>query len=283
MQIIPILATFFTFASVFVTALSLSITPKRMFAALGQFASSSQFYMFGRSRCTRTGWEKASKAYSKPDILANGRESKLDLSDKVFMITGANGGIGYEISDFLALQNATVYMVCRSAERGQAAKDAITTVSQNNKVHLLVGDCGLEKDVRRVWNEFVAHRQATSGAVKLDALVCNAGALLNEPTLTEEDVEVTFATHLLFGTYLLGRLAMPTLKNTPNSRLIAVSSGGMYNSKFPAWEVATSTGNAKYDGQFAYVYAKRGQVLLCEQWAKEHGDSVKIVSCHPGE
>lgn len=38
----------------------------------------------------------------------------------------------------------------------------------------------------------------------------------------------------------------------------------------------------KYDGQFAYVYAKRGQVLLCEEWAKQYSGKVKVVSCHPG-
>ena len=43
---------------------------------------------------------------------------------------------------------------------------------------------------------------------RLDGLVCNAGALMNEKTLTSEGVEVTFAAHLLFGTYLLGSLAM---------------------------------------------------------------------------
>ena len=261
---------------------NLSISPKKMFAAFGQFASSSQFYLFGRNRCTRTGWEKASKAYPKSDMLQDGKNSAIDLSDRVFMITGANGGIGLEISSFLALKKATVYMVCRSAERGQAARDAIVAESKNERVHLLLGDCGLEKDVKRIWREFETHRNSVASTVRLDALVCNAGALLNELTLSEEEVEVTFATHLLFGTYLLGNLAMPTLKATPSSRFIAVSSGGMYNSKFPSWDVATSTGNAKYDGQFAYVYAKRGQVLLCEQWAQQHGDAVKIVSCHPG-
>lgn len=263
----------------FITITYSSTVSRRMFAAFGQFASTSQFYLYGRTRCTKTGWEKASKAYPKPDVLETA-----DLADKVFMVTGANGGIGKEITRILASKQATVYMVCRSAERGAAAKNDISSETKNDKLHLLLGDCGLEKDVRRVWTEFVEHRQqvAPSGPVKLDALVCNAGALLNELTLTEEDVEVTFAAHLLFGTYLLGSLAMPTLQATPSSRLIAVSSGGMYNSKFPKWEDATSTGTAKYDGQFAYVYAKRGQVLLCEEWAKQYGDSVKIVSCHPG-
>jgi dehydrogenase/reductase SDR family protein 12 len=152
---------------------------------------------------------------------------------------------------------------------------------------------GLERDVRRVWEDFVAHRTASGNEVKLDALVCNAGALLNEKTLTSEGVEVTFASHFLFGTYLLGSLAMPLLKEgaayasgrlggqTDFARLVVVSSGGMYNTCFPDWATATSTGKAKYDGTLAYAYAKRGQVLLCERWSALHPE-VKIVSTHPG-
>lgn len=139
-------------------------------------------------------------------------------------------------------------------------------------------DCSLERDVRRMWEEFTAHNASR----QLHALVCNAGALLNEKTFTEEGVEVTFAAHLLFGTYLLGSLAMPMLQQSQEARLVVVSSGGMYNAPFPKWEDATSTGTSKYDGQFAYAYAKRGQVLLCEEWAKQYADTVKVVSCHPG-
>jgi dehydrogenase/reductase SDR family protein 12 len=131
-----------------------------------------------------------------------------------------------------------------------------------------------------MWQEFY-DKQLAAEALKLDVLICNAGALMNQRTLSKEGVEVTFATHLLFGTYLLGTLAMPLLKTTEQSRLIMVSSGGMYNTKFPAWAVASSTGPDKYDGQFAYAYAKRGQVLLAEQWTEMYKD-VKIVSCHPG-
>ncbi|KAJ1396270.1 hypothetical protein B484DRAFT_305773, partial [Ochromonadaceae sp. CCMP2298] len=233
------------------------------------------FYLYGRKHCTRTGWENARKQYPKlgPDFLAQGRDSKIDLSKKVFMVTGANGGIGREITSFLAANNATVYMVCRSAERGLKARDEVAAEAKNEKVHLLLGDCSLEKDVRR--------GEAGEGAkVRLDALVCNAGALSKTRSYTPEGVETTFAAHLLFGTYLLGNLAMPTLTHT-DGRLVVVSSGGMYNGKFPSWETATNTGNSKYDGQFAYVHAKRGQVLLCERWA-EMFPRVKVVSCHPG-
>jgi dehydrogenase/reductase SDR family protein 12 len=116
--------------------------------------------------------------------------------------------------------------------------------------------------------------------VKLNSIICNAGALSNSLTLTEEGVETTFAAHLLFGTYLFVSLALSALENTAGSRVVVVSSGGMYNTPFPEWDIATGK-KGKYDGQLAYAYAKRGQVLLCEQWTSMH-PGVKFVSCHPG-
>ena len=80
---------------------------------------------------------------------------------------------------------------------------------------------------------------------------------LPPPTMTL--VQVTLASHFIFGSYLLGTLAQPLLRKSPEPRVVFVSSGGMYNSKFPEWEVATSE-KGKYNKEMAYVYAKRGQV-----------------------
>ena len=268
--------------------------------SFGQFASTTQFYLYGRSHCTRTGWEKASRSYDKPDLLES---NDLDLSGKIYLITGANAGIGKEITTFLAKKKAKVFMVCRNRQRAEKARDDIIhacslaspeedETSIEDRLPLLIGDCGLETDVKRIWDEFVKSQSEIISPLgvrsvpkpRLDALICNAGALLNEKTLTNEGVEVTFATHLLFGTYLLGKLAFDSgiLTGTEFSRFIVVSSGGMYNTKFPSWELATATDpTSAYDGQFAYAYAKRGQVLLCEKWAEQY-PTVKVVSCHPG-
>eukprot|EP00978_Attheya_sp_CCMP212_P023926 scaffold74257_cov42-Attheya_sp.AAC.3 len=118
---------------------------------------------------------------------------------------------------------------------------------------------------------------------RVDCLVCNAGALLNDRTETKEGTEVTIATHLLGGTYLLSSLLMPQLKKAgKEARIVFIGSGGMYNSKFPSWPIATSTDPAyKYDGNMAYAYAKRGQLLLSERWGKEHPE-LTIVTGHPG-
>jgi dehydrogenase/reductase SDR family member 12 len=135
------------------------------------------------------------------------------------------------------------------------------------------------EQVRKVVAELQAKEE------KVDVLVCNAGVLLNERTETKEGLEATFASHLLGGSYLLSQLLIPQLKKgTDVGRVIFVSSGGMYNVKWPAdWATATgsTTSTAEYNGQFAYAYAKRGQVLVAEQLATLEPD-IQWVSAHPG-
>ena len=281
-------------SSIFIKIVNNSLNPINKFnKKVMQTVTSTQFYLYGRSHSTKTGYEAHKKLYDKDDKVIIEDTSNLTAEDdrenaeKVFIITGANSGIGYELSSYLARRNCIVYMVCRSAERGKEAVEKVLGACNNNgnkKVHLLLCDVGSEADVRKVVVDFENSYKSTygKGEARLDALICNAGALSNAKTLNADGMELTFASHLLYGSYLLGKLVMPTLRRNNQSRLIFVSSGGMYNHKFPSWEIATHTTDAvKYDGNMAYVYAKRGQVLLAEQWAKAFPD-VKVVSCHPG-
>jgi len=302
--------------------------------------TSAQFYFYGRSRFTAGGWESAVARYNKggkkKDILGvvggqrqMPRNPALDLSGRVYIVTGANSGVGYQIAKYLAIHGARVHMVCRNKTKAEKAraeivaaglvrtkKDRMDDVDEKSSssasastktssdsegaavpdVRVLIGDVSLERDVRRVWGEFASESSKTYGSPRLDGLVCNAGALLNRLTVTDEGAEVTFASHLLFGTYLLGSLSLAALRASPTGgRFIAVSSGGMYNTKWPGIEDASwiSGREDTYDGQYSYACAKRGQVLLCERWAEAEkakqtqsskGDlgKIKFVSCHPG-
>ena len=99
---------------------------------------------------TKGGYESASKTFNQADL-------EVDLSNKAVMITGANSGIGkiaalegkliYSIYlvdywrlnylNLVAKRNATVYMICRSKERGDAAQKEIIDQS-NNTVNLFI-------------------------------------------------------------------------------------------------------------------------------------------------
>ena len=73
---------------------------------------------------------------------------------------------------------------------------------------------------------------------------------------------------------------------------MVVTSGGMYTTPLPSWDVMTSYTNHptttkpstfKYDGTMSYAYAKRGQVVLVEEWSKLYpNQSPKFVTVHPG-
>jgi len=286
-------------------------------SSFSQLITSTQFYIYGRRKFGRSGFESAAKAYPKPDLL--GVDPKhtqvkynptLNLGGRVYIVTGANSGVGYEITKFLAMHGARVHMVCRNKAKAEKAKAKIEDEcmkeiaedegkeedSKKPDLRVLIADVSLESDVRRAWKDFLKdsaesvekeEKTSSSSGPRLDGLVCNAGALLNTLHTTKEGVEVTFAAHLLFGTYLFGSLAMGALKACPTGgRLVAVSSGGMYNTKWPGIDEAASNSpkfSKKYDGQFSYACAKRGQVMLCERWGEAaEGTSVRIVSCHPG-
>ena len=53
------------------------------------------------------------------------------MQGKVVMVTGANAGMGKEISLALARMGATLAMVCRDKERGEAARTEVVAASGN--------------------------------------------------------------------------------------------------------------------------------------------------------
>jgi hypothetical protein len=73
--------------------------------AMGQKITTTQFYLYGRKHFTRTGWQSAFQGYASEGL------PDCDLSGKVFAVTGANSGIGKELSQFLSSKNGKVYMV----------------------------------------------------------------------------------------------------------------------------------------------------------------------------
>jgi dehydrogenase/reductase SDR family protein 12 len=205
---------------------------------------------------------------------------QINLDGKVVVITGANAGLGKELATYAAAKGAKLYMICRSKERAETARKEIVTATsaEEEKVKILLANVGELQQVRQIVEELQSQEK------QVDCLVCNAGALLNKRTETSEGNEITFASHLLGGSYLLSKLLLPQLQAAPNPRVIFVTSAGMLNSKFPDWETATCTGKdaaKKYSGQMAYTYAKRGQVLLAEQWTKEI-PQVTWLAAHPG-
>lgn len=233
---------------------------------LGGASRAIAFYNYGRKHFNRKGW------------LASERlKVDTDLTGRVYAVSGSNSGIGYCLVEHLYKHGARVYMICRNEERARTARQKIIDANQDVKneeqLKIIIADCSLKSDVEKAVKELSSQEES------LDALVCNAGALLDKKRMTDDGVETTFACHFLFGTYWLGKLCLPLLEKASDPRLVIVTSGGMYNEKLRSFNDLKDP--KSFDGQLAYAKAKRAQVVLGEEWAKEY-PKVKVVSSHPG-
>jgi len=138
---------------------------------------------------------------------------------RIALITGANKGIGLEIARQLAETGLHVILAARDADRGNAARDELT--SRGLQVSSLTLDVSDDHSVE------AAAREIDRQFGHLDILVNNAGIADpadGEPTKTEmEVVRRTFNTNF-FGAVSVTRAMMPLLRKGTSARIINMSS-----------------------------------------------------------
>jgi NAD(P)-dependent dehydrogenase (short-subunit alcohol dehydrogenase family) len=198
---------------------------------------------------------------------------KSTMTDKVVMVTGANSGIGKAASLALAKMGATIVMVARNKERGEAARSEIIKESQNNLVDLLLADLSSLESVRQLTIEFQKKYS------KLHVLINNAGLFNQRRHVTMDGYENTFVTNYL-APFLLTNLQLDLLKASAPSRIVNVSSVGHYNGHINFDDLNLEK---EYGGWKAYGQSKLALVLFTHELAKKlQGTGVTVNSVHPG-
>src|SRR2546428_5176792 len=195
------------------------------------------------------------------------------MKDKVVMITGANSGIGKAATLALAKMGATIVMVARNAEKGEAARSEIIRESQNNSIDLLLADLSSLESVRQLATEFQKKYP------KLHILINNAGLFNQRRHVTTDGYENTFATNYL-AAFLLTNLQLEQLKASAPSRIINVSSVGHYKGHINFDDLNLEK---EYGGWKAYGQSKLALVLFTHELAKKlQGTGVTVNAVHPG-
>ncbi|KAK8740877.1 hypothetical protein OTU49_002743, partial [Cherax quadricarinatus] len=189
---------------------------------------------------------KGLKEFTKNGFLSASKMFKeddleVDCSGRHYMITGANSGIGKCIATEIAKRGGTVHMVCRNPSSAEEAKQDIIDASNNS--------------------------------------VNNAGCMFNIRELTEDNLEKNFVTNTL-GTYILTTQLLPLIKQSEKPRVVTVSSGGMLVQKLDYTDMQFEK-MKPFDGTLAYAQNKRQQVVMTEQYAKQHPE-VYFSCMHPG-
>lgn len=141
---------------------------------------------------------------------------------KNILVTGANSGIGYQTALTLAKQGHHVIIHGRNEQKVNIAVNEIREQSGNENIDSVIADLSLMTDVKQLAD----HIKGKYGY--LDTLVNNAGSQMGKERLvTAEDHEKTMAINT-FAPLLLSKLLLPLLTQSPDGRIITVSSAS-YN------------------------------------------------------
>lgn len=201
-------------------------------------------------------------------------ESQARLDGWTVLVTGAGSGIGAAACERFAQAGANVQMLVRNPESGERTRARIADATGSDRLTLEVCDVSSMASVRDFAAGFVAAHP------ELHVLVHNAGVMPAERTLTPEGFELTFATNVL-GPFLLTKLLLPALRRGAPSRIINVSSGGMYSQRLDADDLQLD--GRDYDPPAFYAHTKRIEVILTELWAERlRGSGITVHSMHPG-
>jgi len=195
------------------------------------------------------------------------------MSETIALVTGANKGIGREISRQLAAQGVQVLMAARNRERGENA--AAELRAQGLSVEFILIDVTLQPSVEEAAAEIARRYQ------RLDILVNNAGIAFDwypASELTVETLQATFETNV-FGVFRVTKAMVPLLKQSKHGRIVNVSSGLGSLSRNADPNSTLSIRNML----LAYCSSKAALNMMTIQFANELKTfGIKVNSANPG-
>jgi NAD(P)-dependent dehydrogenase (short-subunit alcohol dehydrogenase family) len=196
------------------------------------------------------------------------------LVGRTALVTGPTSGLGHAAAARLAGLGARVVLAGRSHQRLTDVRDDLVRETGEDRYPIVVVDMSSLESV-----------QAAVGSIRdteprLDVLIDNAGAIFPDRGESVDGIERTLAV-LVVGPFALTRGLLPLLRQSPDARAIAVTSGGMYTQPVDFDDLDWET--RPFSGPRAYAQAKRIQVALMREWARRlAGSSISFNAMHPG-
>lgn len=196
------------------------------------------------------------------------------MDGKVVVVTGAASGIGLAACRAFANLGASVRAVARDERRADDAVRQIREAVPMAEVRGLGCDLASVGALRSLAARLVAEED------QLDVLVNNAGTMPAQRERSPDGHELMFATHVLAPFALASWLTELLARSAP-SRIVNVSSGGMYGQRLPAGDFQSE--EARYSAKRLYARTKREEVVITELWADELAPrGVVVHAMHPG-
>ncbi|KAF4630334.1 hypothetical protein G7Y89_g7798 [Cudoniella acicularis] len=209
------------------------------------------------------------------------------LVGKVFIVTSANSGVGFEVAKILYCKGGTVYIAGRSPTKVAAAIEAIRTTSNEGPGYIksLYLDLSDLSTISTCVSSFLAQE------TRLDVLWNNAGIGQSPAgSVSVQGHEAHMGTNCL-GPFLLTKLLLPifvqTAKSSPRGSVrVIFTSSGLVDMKAPEGGVSLTElapDNLSKDVVRNYSASKAGNWFLASEFDKRiRKEGIVCVTQNPG-
>ena len=194
---------------------------------------------------------------------------------KIAIVTGANSGLGKEITIGLVKKEIKVIMACRNLKKAKSAKLEIIKTIPTADIEIMNLDLNRLTSVRSFAKSFCdQHNQ-------LNLLIENAGIMGPPFAKTEDGFESQMGVNY-FSHFLLTNLLMTTLNNTEGARIATTSSIAHENGQIDFDNLNSENSYSKME---TYSQSKLACLMFAyelQRRLEESGSKVIAVSAHPG-
>jgi len=189
------------------------------------------------------------------------------------VLTGGTSGIGQVAAEALAGLGARVILVARDQKRGAAAIERLRMQSPGVAHGVYYADLSRIGEMKRVGREIAAAEP------RIDVLINNAGAFFTPRQVTEDGLELTFATnHVSY--FVLTHFLRERLSAAAPARIVNTASEAHRHARLDFDDLQSEKG---YRGFAVYGRSKLANILFTRELARRlEGTGVTANSLHPG-
>ena len=195
------------------------------------------------------------------------------MRGKVIVITGATSGIGQVAAERLAGMGARIVLVARDKARGEAALARLRERAPGVAHDVHYADLSRLAEMKRVAGQIAA------AEARIDVLINNAGALFSSRQVTEDGLELTFATNHAAYFVLTHGLRERLMASAP-ARVVNTASNAHRGARLDFEDLDSANG---YRGLKVYGRSKLCNILYTRELARRWAGTRVTANClHPG-
>ena len=197
-----------------------------------------------------------------------------DQSGRVFFVTGANSGLGYQAAKLLAGRGARVLLGCRSSEKAEAAMADIRAVYPEADLQFIPLDLGNLKSIREA-------AALVEKEPRLDVLLNNAGIMMPPREETADGFESQFDVNHL-GTFALTGLLLDKLAKGKEPRVVITASMAHRSGRIDFDDINAENSYSRWGRYAMSKLANLLHMYELDRRLRAADSPIIVVACHPG-